>query len=177
MAAVHDRMMDEMRQPQTIAQEVIQPLRVRTGWLVIEGHIKPFVRPNKRFSKKPADKRQYAEYQASKQWINVNARNAVMEGSKYRAIPARTPFWVMIDLNLEKLFIGDLDNMVKTIMDGLEGAFFPDDRYLVELYTLKRRDKNAPLCFVEVGTYTEDIVKHPDKLLAYRDHLWGDFTA
>lgn len=46
--------------------------------------------------------------------------------------------------------IGDLDNFVKVLLDGMQGVLFIDDSQVVELHLFRHDDKQDPRVEVEV---------------------------
>lgn len=46
--------------------------------------------------------------------------------------------------------IGDIDNVVKLILDGMQDVVFPNDKQIIELHIYRHDDKDNPRVEVEV---------------------------
>ena len=111
----------------------------------ITGHIKPYVRTTKR--QKFVDP-QYKQYADSKDAIGWQFRNqGCVRECDFVQVYFENTFKVKITFHLNKMFISDLDNLEKAIMDAGNGIVWKDDRYCIESHTFK------------VPTLTEDFTE------------------
>lgn len=102
------------------------------------GHVKPYVRANKKFSKKESDKHQYAQYATCKELILGEATEQNPDVSTWMR-GEKVPYWAVITFRMEegKLHVSDIDNLEKTVLDALGRHMVPDDRYLLVFPTRK----------------------------------------
>ena len=128
------------------------------------GHIKPYVRANKRFSKRgTSDYRQYQDYQESRTLIK-RAAQAYMDESKTPMIPEKTPFGVQASVGLQRVYISDLDNTLKSILDSLGGVCFKDDRWCkrvtIEKFLEEVDDKWDETCVITIFVMLPDEIAY-----------------
>lgn len=119
----------------------------------LEGKTKPNVRANKRYSKDPKAKAQYAEYRlclenyTSQAWVQRQQQGAYM-------IEKGKPLAVLVNffLHQESLFKSDIDNLLKTVFDSMSGVVFEDDRYITmsSQHKLVIPDEQEPYVLVTV---------------------------
>ena len=109
----------------------------------IPGPIVPYVRVGQeRWTKRARD------YFASKDNIGL-AIKLQMLASGAQPIPDRTAFSLKATFTLPGLYKCDTDNLLKAVLDALQGVVYRDDRYCVRVEAEKKRGKAFALIEVE----------------------------
>lgn len=99
----------------------------------IPGEIVPYTRVGQERWTKRAKR-----YFASKDNIGL-AIKLQMNARGWAAIPPKTPFVLRARFVRRKLWVGDVDNLAKAVLDSAEGIAFDNDRYCVRVEAEKAR--------------------------------------
>lgn len=120
---------------------------------LLEGHTKPAVRANKRFSKDKSQKEEYNRYRLclanyrEQAWVQRTQQDTWL-------ISAGMPMMVLLRFFVHKrsLFASDVDNMEKTVLDAMTGVAYEDDRYVVSLHSWEMviPDNREPYVLVQI---------------------------
>lgn len=87
--------------------------------------------------------------------IGRNYKSIVASQAAYSSV-ALLPYFqadtlVGVSLNVYRpRKIGDIDNVVKLILDGMQDVVFPNDKQIIELHIYRHDDKDNPRVEVEV---------------------------
>lgn len=120
-----------------------------------KGKIKPYVRMTQRGKYL---KHQAQEYITSKKAIQLQAKMQ-MNRAGYEPIPKGKTFEIRCAFMLEKRVMScDVDNLLKAVLDALEGIAFENDRHCIYAQASKEKgDKYGAIVIVERRT----TLRHP----------------
>jgi Holliday junction resolvase RusA-like endonuclease len=110
---------------------------------VISGHLKPYVRMTQK--SKFCDP-QAQEYLTSKSAIRLQAEQQ-MDAQPFDKTPLR-----VTGLILTKSRRGDLDNIIKAILDAFQGVVFVNDVWVDDIRFIRRVTKGEELASISVET-------------------------
>ncbi len=112
--------------------------------LTLTGAVKPYVRMTRRGKWTNA---QAQEYLASRMSLALQAK----EQMRGRAPLGRMPLRVHIIFSVsERMHTKDLDNLVKAVLDALNGVAWQDDRWVDEISAVRRlAEDNKTIVHVE----------------------------
>ncbi len=78
--------------------------------------------------------------------IHASARSETMQG-----LPLEGPVWAELHFYTATRRRADLDNLVKSTLDGMNGVAFLDDHQVSQIFATRRYDKQNPR--VEIALY------------------------